>query len=77
INRAPGMAVSVVCDIDGRRALDVLKQADYDIRGAVTTSKVSEANDAIRGRIPVVTESADIAIQADVDVVVEVTGNPD
>jgi predicted homoserine dehydrogenase-like protein len=77
INRAPGMAVSVVCDIDGRRALDVLKQADYDIRGAVTTSKVSEANDAIRGRFPVVTESADIAIQADVDVVVEVTGNPD
>ena len=77
IRRAPGMAVSVVCDIDGVRAVDVLRQADYDVDDAVTTSNVSEANDAIRRHVPVVTENIDVAVQADVDVVVEVTGNPD
>ena len=77
IRRAPGMAVSIVCDIDGGRAVDVLKQADYDVDDAITTSKISEANDAIRRRLPVVTENVEVAVQADVDVVVEATGNPD
>jgi predicted homoserine dehydrogenase-like protein len=77
IKRAPGMTVSVVCDSDGQRALDALRLADYDPATAVTTSSVENANDAIRGGTVVVTDSADTAIQAEVDVVVEVTGNPD
>jgi predicted homoserine dehydrogenase-like protein len=77
IRRAPGMDISVVCDIDGRRAVQVLGQAGYDTGGLVTTSRVAEANDSIRRGAPVATENVDVAIQADVDVVVEVTGNPD
>jgi predicted homoserine dehydrogenase-like protein len=77
IKRAPGMAISVVCDADGQRALDALRLAGYDPGSAVTTSSVDVANDAIRKGGLVVTDSADTAIQADVDVVVEVTGNPD
>ena len=43
----------------------------------VTTTAASDANDAIGQRRPVVTEGVDVAIGADVDVVVEATGNPD
>ena len=77
IRRAPGMTLSVVCDANGQRALDALRQAGYDPATAVTTSTVSDANDAIRNGDIVATDSADIAIQSEVDVVVEVTGNPD
>jgi predicted homoserine dehydrogenase-like protein len=77
IRRAPGMAISVVCDTDGQRALDALGQADYDPAKAVTTSSLDDANDAIRSGGLVATDSADTAIQAEVDVVVEATGNPD
>ncbi|MDP6065169.1 MAG: Gfo/Idh/MocA family oxidoreductase, partial [SAR202 cluster bacterium] len=77
IRRAPGMTLSVVCDANGQRALDALHQAGYDPATAVTTSTVSDANDAIRNGDIVATDSADIAIQSEVDVVVEITGNPD
>lgn len=77
IRRAPGMTVSVVCDADGQRALNALGLAGYDPDSAVTTSGLEDANDVIRRGGLVVTDSADTAIQAEVDVVVEATGSPD
>ncbi len=77
IMRAPGMEVAVVCTRTGRRAVAALTEAGYPPERQVATNVLSEANDAIRLRKPVVTEDADVAIHADVDVVVEATGYPD
>ena len=77
IARAPGMEVAVACDLNGQRAAAALEQAGYTQDSTVATDRLSEANDAIEKRIPAVTESAQVAIEADVDVVVEATGLPD
>ena len=75
--RAPGMELSVVCDLDAERALEVLRLSGRDADEAVITSKVGEANDALDMGQIVVTEDPAAAIDAEVDVVVEATGNPD
>ena len=77
ILRAPGMEVAVACDLNPQRAIDVFKAEGRDPDTLTTTGNVSEANDAIRQRRTVVTESAEVATQADVDVVVDATGVPD
>ena len=77
IRRAPGMTISVICDTDGQRALDALRLAGYDPESAIATANLDDANDIILRGDLVVTDSADVAIQAEVDVVVEATGNPD
>ena len=58
IKRAPGMTVSIGCDLNVQRAADVLETAGYD--GEAT-----------------VTDDPEDVFESDVDVVVEVTGNPD
>ena len=75
--RAPGMELSVVCDLDAERALEVLRLSGRDADEAVITSKVGEANDALDMGQIVVTDDPAAAIDAEVDVVVEATGNPD
>ncbi len=75
--QAPGMELSVVCDLDPNRALNTLRLAGLDAQDAVTTSNVGQANDAIDSDDVVVSENPDVAAQAEVDVVVEATGNPD
>ena len=77
IMRAPGMDVAVACDLDRRRAASSLAQAGYDPDEPLTTDRLAEANDAIRQRKPVVTDDAQVAVEANVDVVVEATGRPD
>ena len=77
IRRAPGMTVAVACDTALPRAIEALRLAGYDADGAVVTTRVAEANDAIGRCTPVITESPEVAIETDVDVVVEATGVPD
>ena len=77
ILRAPGMHLAVACDLDPQRAIDSLQRAGYDIDGMTAGGRLSEANDAIARRKPVATDNIEIAVRADVDVVVEATGNPD
>ena len=77
IMRAPGMDVAVACDLDRPRAASSLAQAGYGADEPLTTDRLAEANDAIRQRKPVVTDDAQVAVEADVDVVVEATGSPD
>ncbi len=77
ILRAPGMEVSIACDIDGNRANDAMATSGYEPDNLSHTSDLSTANDSIRRHTPVVTENVDVATQTEVDVVVEATGNPD
>ena len=77
IKRSPGMTVAVACDLDRRRAEAALRSAGYDADGPAGPGSPARVNDAIRQGKPAPTESAEIAIQAEVDVVVEATGDPD
>ena len=76
IARMPGMRVAVACDLDADRATEALARGEHEVK-PVATDTVSEANDAIGRGDQVVTESPQVAIEADVDVVVEATGLPD
>ncbi len=75
--RAPGMELSVVCDLDVERALEVLRLSGRDSGDATVTSNVGEANDAMDSEEIVVTGEPGVAVHSEVDVVVEATGNPD
>ncbi len=74
---AAGMRIAVACDVDGQRASDALAQAGYSSDDVVAADSIATVNDAIDQGKPVVTEDAGVAIESDVDVVVEATGNPD
>ena len=75
--RAPGMDLSVVCDLDVERGFEVLRLSGRDAGDASVTSKVGEANDAVAAGGIVVTGDPGVAVHSEVDVVVEATGNPD
>lgn len=77
IMRVPGMNVAVACDVKVQRAVDALGEAGHDTDAIITADHASKINDAIRRRMPAVTDDAEVAIGADVDVVVEGTGDPD
>ncbi len=76
ILQASGMDLAVACDIDLQRAIDGMVLAGYKEEDLKKTSQISIANDSINRRIPVVTENIEVATLANVDVVVEATGNP-
>ena len=77
VRRAPGMALSVACDVDLRRAHGVLDLAGYPSEVKAEVGGASAANDALeQGRVAV-TDRMEAAVESDVDVVVEATGNPD
>ena len=75
--RAPGMDLSVVCDIDVERARDVLRLSGRDPGDATEASTADQANDAMGSGDIVVTGDPGVAVHSEVDVVVEATGNPD
>ena len=77
IMRAPGMDIAVACDLNSDRATIALRRAGYDLQDIAQAGQVSAANDAIKRLRPVVTDDPEVATDADVDVVVEATGNPD
>ena len=77
IMRAPGMRLSVICDIDIEKAKASLVLSSGGSVDFVTTTTLSKANHEIENGRIVVTEDVDVAIQSNVDVIVEATGNPD
>ena len=77
ITRAPGMRVAVLCDLVAARAEAALLQAGCAAEDLVTAGSVSGVNDAIRKVRTAVTDNPQVALEADVDVVVEATGVPD
>ena len=77
IMRAPGMHLAVACDIDRERANAALKLAGYEHKAFGRSPSLAEVEDAIRAGNTVATDQPELAIQSDVDVVVEATGSPD
>ena len=74
---APGMEASIVCDLNVRRASNALSRERRPHIRPVRANDVGKANDALNKGRRVATEDSSVAIQAEVDVVVEATGNPD
>lgn len=76
IKQAPGMMVAVACDTNLIQAWDAIELSGYQDDSAVFCSKVSQANQSIQlGKI-VVTDDQSLCMSAEIDVVVEATGNP-
>ena len=74
IVRMQGMRVAVVADASGEQLSAALKRAGVEPEAVVHTDSSSTANDAIGGGKIVATEDSTLAIESDVDVVVEATG---
>ncbi len=74
IVRMQGMRVAVVADASGEQLSAALKRAGVEPEAVVHTDSSSMANDAVRDGKIVATEDSALAIESDVDVVVEATG---
>ena len=74
ITRMKGMRIAVVADVHSERVLKALERAGMATRSMIHTESLSRANDAIRTGHIVGSEDSLLAIQSDVDVVVEATG---
>ncbi|MDP7578284.1 MAG: flagellar biosynthesis protein FlgA [SAR202 cluster bacterium] len=77
VRRAPGMVLSVACDIDLRRARRVIDLSGYYLESTGNVTDVSAAEDAVQKNQVVITDRLEVALESDVDVVVEATGNPE
>ncbi len=77
LGRAPGMQASIACDLDIQRASSTIAHERRPRIRPVKASDVGQANDALNKGTPVATDDSSVAIQAEVDVVVDATGNPD
>ena len=77
LGRAPGMQASIACDLDIQRASSTIAHERRPRIRPVKASDVGKANDALDKGTPVATDDSSVAIQAEVDVVVDATGNPD
>ena len=77
LQHTPGMVAAIACDLDLKRAVDALSRERRPRVRPVKTTNIDKANDAIRQGKPVATDDSAVAVQSEVDVIVEATGNPD
>jgi predicted homoserine dehydrogenase-like protein len=72
-----GMRTAIIADIDIQRVVRAFELTGHKRDDVVITNSSSEASDAIRRGRPVATEDSQVMIDADIDAVVESTGNPE
>ena len=77
VMHAPGMELSILCDMDSARAFETLSLAGQIDSQPIMTSKIGQANDALSKGKLVVTDNVKVAIESKVDIIIEATGNPD
>ena len=76
IQHIPGMEVSVICDLNIKRAITVANQAGIAESNLKVHSSVNSINTSIKKNQVSIVDDASLAVSSDVDVVVEATGNP-
>ena len=76
IQHIPGMEVSVICDLNIKRAINLASQAGIAESNIKTHSSVDRINSSIKKNEVSIVEDASLAVTSNVDVVVEATGNP-
>jgi len=77
IGQMTGMQTCVIADLAFERATRAFELAGHRREDIVFTNRASEAEDALRARRPVATQSAELVSNVGVDVVVDATGVPD
>lgn len=77
LSKTPGIILSVACDKDFQRSHYALNLAGFSPDVITGTDSVLKGNSALRRGCVVATDSIDVAVELDVDVVVEATGVPD
>jgi len=77
IGRIPGISVSIISDIIEDNAIQGYVRTGYKKREIVQVSEADAANHYIEKAVPVITDSNQIVIESDVDVILEATGNPE
>lgn len=70
-----GMRAAVIADLSAERATRAYQLSGYDPEDVVIARSSGHANDLIRAGRPVVTESAEMVPELDVDVVADATGS--
>ena len=76
IQHIPGMEVSVICDLNIKRAINLASQAGIAESNIKIHSSVDRINSSIKKNEVSIVEDASLAVTSNVDVVVEATGNP-
>ena len=76
IQHIPGMEVSVICDLNIKKAISVARQAGISESNLKVNSSVKKINTSISKNEVSIVDDAELAVSSDVDVVVEATGNP-
>ena len=73
----PGMQVTGIAELDPERAKQSLQRTGWDDNASVYADKSGDINDAARaGKVAITSDSMQL-IQANCDVIMEITGNPE
>jgi predicted homoserine dehydrogenase-like protein len=75
LRRLPGVELAVLADLDLQRALAAAERTGWERERFVTAAGVGDANDVARGGRTAVLADGASAATADVDLVIEATGN--
>ncbi|MCK5516404.1 MAG: hypothetical protein KAI39_05960 [Desulfobulbaceae bacterium] len=73
----PGMQVTGIAELDPERARQSLLRTGWDIDASIYADTANDINDAARAGKVAITSDAMQLIQADCDVIMEITGNPE
>lgn len=76
IQHIPGMEVSVICDLNVKKAISVASQAGISESNLKINNSVDKINTSISKNEVSIVDDAKLAVSSEVDVVVEATGNP-
>ena len=71
-----GMNVSVICDLDIKRAINIATESGIPKSDLKINTSVDNINDSIEKNKISIVEDASLAVSSNIDVVVEATGNP-
>ena len=71
-----GMNVSVICDLDMKRAINIATESGIPKSDLKINTSVDNINDSIEKNKISIVEDASLAVSSNIDVVVEATGNP-
>ncbi|MGH7190487.1 MAG: homoserine dehydrogenase, partial [Acetobacteraceae bacterium] len=77
IGQMRGMRVAAIADLAADRAIRAFELCGFQRGDVVLSNRAAEANDAIRAGRPVVTESAELLPELELEAVVDATGVPD
>ena len=75
LRRLPGIQLAVLADLDARRAYEACARTGWERSRFVAAEQLGDANDVIRSNRVAVVSDGVLATAAEVDLVIEATGN--